>query len=404
MHPGALDDMIMEPSHIERHFEIDCHASGLGICIYDRDFPGRHPIILDIPNADLNVIDQAIHHLLTEERERNEGPYRTMGVDVGRGDPVMTEQTYYGPSSESSMFRMEYQQEPPPRPSYDESACLMEASRRRYDAMRADMERNMAAEIAPPPDDIREVREEGHPFEMWTAPANNERSLFSQIMDRMDRPRASRQDRPRRHHNYLTWMPYSSYRKCASCFADRDLKQMRVNILRVLRYLERNSNRTRNKAAELWRGFEQSLIRYGIAIALECRQRGFSDKSLFTLRAKYRHGCSQKPDWVYWSDLQESHRAYLLLRDERRFAVKLLLQHGSHSNVRWCSQRDFCRDTGIRPRREWTLDDINTIRHVMGEVSNGQINLVNNNFYRQYGWTQDPSESFRYPEDNLCSA
>lgn len=215
-------------------------------------------------------------------------------------------------------------------------------------------------------------------------------------------PAALYPHRNRRRHSYLTWMPYSSYRKCAACFSDIDLKQMRVHILRVLQYLGRDDRNHRQKAAELWRGFEQSLIRYGIAIALECKQRGFSDTSVLKLRLKYRSGNSKKPDWVFWSDLQQSHRAYLLLRDERRFAVKVF-RRVQRSPGEWYSHRDFCRDSGTRIRREWSMDDINNIRHTMGDVT-GNTDLINNNFYRQYGWNQKPQELFRYPEDNLCLA
>ncbi len=414
MEPYRLDEMVMEPSYVERQFDIDCHVSGRGVRIRDCDNPGNPPLYFE--NIDCNdgaAIDQAIHNYLEHESIPHCDAARgmwTMGVDVGSAECIrhtaefhdVRDRAMYELNArrerELADFQTEYMQSPPPSPTcpypefHDESSPV----------------RDWGLGHGPCPDseEIREIptQRPGQAFESWTGlVANNaERSVLSQILDRSHRP--SREPRRNRHRSYLTWMPYSSYRKCAACFSDSDLKHMRVNVLRVLQYLERGSHSHRQRAAELWRGFEQSLIRYGIAIALECHQRGFSDKSLLTLRSKYRAGNGKKPDWVYWTDLQHSHRAYLLLRDERSFAVKLLQRYAHRSMARWCSHRDFCRDTGIRPRREWMMDDINAIRHAVGEVSNGEIDLAYHNFYRQYGWTQEPAESFRYPEDNLCLA
>jgi hypothetical protein len=407
MEQGLLDEMIMEPSYIERQFDIDCHVSGRGVRISDCDNPGNPALYFE--NIDCNdgaAIDQAIHNYLEHESipHCQAGRMMTMGVDVGSAEcirhtaefhDVRDRAMYDFREARERAWQAEYMQEPPsptcPYPeSHDESLHIRDWARTR----------------CPDAEEIREIpaQRPGQAFESWTGlVANNaEQSVLSQILDRSHRvDREPR--RNRRRHNYLTWMPYSSYRKCAACFSDIDLKQMRVNVLRVLQYLDHGHHTHRQRAAELWRGFEQSLIRYGIAIALECRQRGFNDKSLLKLRSKYTSGNGKKPDWVYWADLQQSHRAYLLLRDERRFAVKLLRRYVRRSIGEWCSHRDFCHDSGIRTRREWSMDDINTIRHVMGEVT-GSTDLINNNFYRQYGWTQDPAESFRYPEDNLCLA
>jgi hypothetical protein len=409
MYPGALDDMIMEPSYVERHFDVDCHVSGRGVRIRDCDNPGNPSVYFE--NIDCNdgaAIDHEIQLYLEHESipHCDEARAMTLGVDIGRGPAQCIQYTaefrdvrdrsmYDLREARERVWQAEYMQLPPsPTRPYPES-------------------HNESAPIrgwgvcCPGPEEIREIpaQRPGQAFESWTGAISSsdaERSPLSQTLDRSHRP--SRESRRNRHRSYLTWMPYSSYRKCAACFTDSDLKHMRVNVLRVLRYLDGGTHTHQKRAAELWRGFEQSLIRYGITIALECKQRGFNDKSLLTLRAKYRAGNSKKPDWVYWSDLQHSHRAYLLLRDERLFAVKLLQRYMGRSMASWYSHRDFCQGAGICPRREWNMDDINVIRHAVGEVSHGEINLVHENFYRQYGWTQDPAESFRYPEDNICLA
>ncbi|MFA5344717.1 MAG: pyrimidine dimer DNA glycosylase/endonuclease V [Candidatus Omnitrophota bacterium] len=414
MRPDAeirREDVVFET--VDRHFDISWDQPTDEVAlIFDRDHPENRPIMCRASAGDFAAIEREIYRLMDEERA-NEDRQRHHswfhGVDVGR-DPQLIEHTFYGPDSHADQFHREYMAEPLEEVPAVTPGLIEEQERRARDDYRRFMDNYIANRLnipspTQPAPNAQNLTPGAEVFSHWVSDESSSVSgSLVQQLARMDRDRETQRQRTRRNRNYLTWMPYSSYRKCAACFEDSDLKHMRVNILRTLRYLERNSRPTRHKAVELWRGFEQSLIRYGIAIALECRQRGFSDTSLVTLRSKYRHGYSQKPDWVYWTDLQESHRAYLLLRNERRFAVKLLGHYARRTVTEWCSHRDFCHNIGIRAKREWTVDDINTIRHVMGDVSGGNINLVNDNFYRQYGWTQEPTESFRYPQDNLCSA
>jgi len=208
--------------------------------------------------------------------------------------------------------------------------------------------------------------------------------------------------RPRKKRHYLVWTPFSSYTACATCFIDRDLKAMRVRILRVLRYLDTQHTHPR-RAAELWRGHEQSLIRYGITIALECRRRGFRDSSLQKFRVRFLPGLYQKPEWIFWTELQESHQAYLLLREERRMMVFILGQVRQLENS--LSSRgimDFCNSLNVPYKSQWAMHDIQSMRSALQSrypfIRNGA------NFYLKYFRPQAPNESIRYPKDNICLA
>jgi hypothetical protein len=423
MEQGLLDEMVMEPSYVERQFDIDCHVSGRGVRIRDCDNPSNPPLFFEnIDGNDVAAIDQEIQNYLEHESipHCDAARWLTAGVDVGREDV--------------QCFRSEYQSFPPfvreipgPRPTQEDCAYRIED---RYSAAAEEIREIPSnrvfddALIARAQQSASEhidaaILDESCPAGFWQGITRGPSPLrdwasrggaasteqFNQLVGRLSRPTSER-DRPRtrRHRHYLTWMPYSSYRKCATCFMDDDLKVMRGIVLRVLKYLDRGPTRHTNRAAELWRGHTQSLIRYGIAIALECRQRGFRDTSLAILRAKYQHGHSEKPQWVYWPALHESHQAYLLLRDERRFAVSILNEgRRRHGQLHSCpSLIVFCQNMGFSQKRDWNMDTINNIRHIIGELGT-TINLVHNNFYRQQGWVQSPAESFRYPEDNVCS-
>jgi hypothetical protein len=200
-------------------------------------------------------------------------------------------------------------------------------------------------------------------------------------------PAPTRRQKPK----YLVWMPFSSYRACAQCFTDCDLKHTRNRILRTLKYFESSPN-YRPRPVEMWRGHIQSLVRYGIAVAIECKNRGISDSSLQVLRELYTPGVFPKPDWVYSPIIQESHQQYLLLREERRLAMKIL-HNGPLSNGRW---REFCRDRGLPTRSKWTMPDIQFLLTIVGN------NVEYPNIYRKYNWTQEPSAHIKYPGDVAC--
>jgi len=190
------------------------------------------------------------------------------------------------------------------------------------------------------------------------------------------------------HRNYLTLMPHSSYKETAACLADSDLKLMRVVVLRVLRALEGGSAYN-NAAVQLWVNHKQSLVRYGIAIAIELRSRGFKDTSLEKLRDHYEPGDHVKPHWVAWERLRDSHRAYLTLRDERRIATQRINHAG------WASRIEFCARVGMQAKRCWILEDIQEIRHSTPNSPSRP------NFYTQH-WVITPAEHFIYPEEATC--
>lgn len=245
--PDLVCDNRTHPSpglpHIERHFDIDCHASGYGIIVRDNDFPDRPPFYLSMPNTDMAEVDREIINRL-----RND----LFSALYGWQSPEDTRDV----TIEDRLHRVG---------ADDCMASLQQEAAR-------NLEHRWYESRASNPTPARCSRSRSHP-----------------------------------QRTYLTWMPYSNYRKCASCFADSDLKLMRVVVLRVLKYLNHTPPGRRHCAAELWRNYEQSLIRYGIAIALEYRRRGFTDRSLEILREHYYPGPDKKPRWIFWPELQMSH-------------------------------------------------------------------------------------------------
>jgi hypothetical protein len=197
---------------------------------------------------------------------------------------------------------------------------------------------------------------------------------------------------------YLLLMPFSNYHACAKCFADRELKCMRVNVLRVLKYLAQRSYRHRIAAAEMWRGYEQSLIRYGLAIAVECIQRGFTDKTLSFFKDKHDKLPHKKPSWVFWPELNSSHKSYLLMLEERRSAIQIF--HRCRKNPQPCGLIEFCERVGLPTKRHWPLSILETMKQFATTLN---VDTSTTGVYDQYGWSETAKADIKYPRAVECS-
>jgi hypothetical protein len=209
--------------------------------------------------------------------------------------------------------------------------------------------------------------------------------------------RTGRATRPKRRH-YLTLVPYINFTKCAKCLHDRDLKLMRVAALRVLKLLN-NPRSDTPRGVTLWVGYTQALIRYGIAIATECRRRGFADTSLGVFQSQYTPGLCAKPEWIKWASLRKSHQAYLMLREERRYAAKALIKWARPQMYRGQKMLliDVCNLYDLDQRRTWQHHALQHVQHSIMSQSSHVLLPFRSEYAASEGWIITPEENFRYP-------
>jgi Pyrimidine dimer DNA glycosylase len=80
-----------------------------------------------------------------------------------------------------------------------------------------------------------------------------------------------------------TFLPYSNFKKSAQVLDYRRLGKQRVEVLQILNVLKGGSEGWKNHpAVKMWKGYEESLIDYGIIVCDEWISR------------KYRDTCRQK--------------------------------------------------------------------------------------------------------------
>lgn len=129
-----------------------------------------------------------------------------------------------------------------------------------------------------------------------------------------------------------TFLPLPSFQDSAASLDNRRLGKQRVETKQILIALgvpvgehdgNPQSSWRNHPAVRMWRGFERSLVHYGIAVCQEWRRRGFKDVLLDQFEKAsvdvvgMFHDISPSsicgvPDWLGREEVHASHRSNLL--------------------------------------------------------------------------------------------
>lgn len=127
-----------------------------------------------------------------------------------------------------------------------------------------------------------------------------------------------------------TFLPYASFARTARVLDARRLGKQRVEALQILRALELEDYGWRTHPAVcMWRGYEDALAAYGVAIGREWIRRGYRDTCIAQivelapsrralppaeLRARAR-----MPPWMGWRPLHRSHQSALVRKEPEHY-------------------------------------------------------------------------------------
>lgn len=130
-----------------------------------------------------------------------------------------------------------------------------------------------------------------------------------------------------------TFLPLPDFRFSAQVLDDRRLGKQRLEAMQIHRTLElrrRNPDALptygweHHPAVKMWRGYEDALAHYGVAICLEWVGRGHEDNILGYFEPLYRLSLGEDPydppPWLGWEELHASHRAMLYLKDQQHYS------------------------------------------------------------------------------------
>lgn len=114
-----------------------------------------------------------------------------------------------------------------------------------------------------------------------------------------------------------TFLPYSEFIASAESLDDKRLGKQRVEAFQILRAITDPSyGWQHHPAVNMWRGYEEALALYGLAVCLTWAQRGFDDNML-TRFFPYVGvpGTFGYPDWLGDGAFHRSHQSNLVRKD-----------------------------------------------------------------------------------------
>lgn len=128
--------------------------------------------------------------------------------------------------------------------------------------------------------------------------------------------------------NLQTFLPYSNFRQSAECLDNRRLGKQRIEAMQILKALIDSSYGWQNHpAVRMWRGYEYSLVRYGLTICHFWMDRGFKDTcegKIYDISLKLRERenlVTSNPPWLGREDFHLSHRSNLLRKYPEHYRI-----------------------------------------------------------------------------------
>jgi hypothetical protein len=111
-----------------------------------------------------------------------------------------------------------------------------------------------------------------------------------------------------------TFLPFSDFSRTANVLDMRRLGKQRVETLQILQALHNTTGKNSwitHPATQMWKGFENCLVQYGLAICREWILRGYKDTCLEKI-SKFNNGESIPPNWLGNEKFHSVHRGILL--------------------------------------------------------------------------------------------
>ena len=124
-----------------------------------------------------------------------------------------------------------------------------------------------------------------------------------------------------KYNNMQTFLPYPSFKRSAKVLDRQRLGKQRVEAYQILLALKgKKSGWINHPAVKMWKGHENSLAIYGIAVCEEWTGRGYKDTCrekisfLFDAKKKTIH-----PEWIGKRKFHASHKSNLIRKDRKHY-------------------------------------------------------------------------------------
>jgi hypothetical protein len=117
-----------------------------------------------------------------------------------------------------------------------------------------------------------------------------------------------------------TFLPYPDFAASARVLDVRRLGKQRVEALQIFRALTVPTYGWKHHpAVKMWAGYEEALIRYGLAMCLEWTDAGRADTVAATLMAEWGGVPREQPELAAAGELPPSHQSSLVRKDPAHY-------------------------------------------------------------------------------------
>lgn len=118
-----------------------------------------------------------------------------------------------------------------------------------------------------------------------------------------------------------TFLPYADFAATARVLDQKRLCNQSTEVFRLLNAIRNGGGWSNHPAANMWRGYEQSLIDYGVAICDEIVSRGYVDVWRKDIRNfRYQFKLSGPPHWLGDEAFHRSHRSNLTRKKPEHYS------------------------------------------------------------------------------------
>jgi len=120
-----------------------------------------------------------------------------------------------------------------------------------------------------------------------------------------------------------TFLPYRSFRESAAALDNKRLGKQRVECYQILKALHDKEYGWQNHpAVKMWRGYENKLVEYGLAICKEWKSRGFNDTCYDKIFGFVRSGGNPEPPFLGDLRFHRSHQSNLIRKNPEYYSSK----------------------------------------------------------------------------------
>ena len=115
-----------------------------------------------------------------------------------------------------------------------------------------------------------------------------------------------------------TFLPYSDFRESAKVLDTKRLGKQRVEVLQLLNSFHKPNYKgwKNHPAREMWRGYENGLVEYGLVICQVWKERGYKDTCYEKIGVyKDTSKPTTYPNWLGREDIHNSHKSKLIQKE-----------------------------------------------------------------------------------------